>query len=275
MMFSLRTVARRAVPGLAGALVLAAAGSGAGLAQTQPFEPVTEPHSWTLDIGGGPVYGFSPGGKDPNSVNVTAWGSFNYRDRFYANGLDGVGYNIVKREGLRAGVQLRPAYSVDSTLDGLDNPDLGADATVYAFTALPGNFVVGGRIGHDVAGVSDGTRFFASLSRQDVTPVGLLQSTLYGRGGDDALAQAYLGVDAAEAIAAGIDAYDADGGLHAVGVAAMLMLPLGDDYGVGGFVNYERATGSAADSPLTALSDTGEDRYRWGLIVVRRFTSAD
>jgi outer membrane protein len=259
------------------ALLLAGSASVAGsaLAQTLPFEPVEAEKTWTLDIGGGAVYGFTPGGDDPNSVNTIPWGSFSYRDRLYANGLDGIGYNIVKRDDLRAGVQLRPAYSVESTLEGLDNPDMGADAAVYAFQALPGNFVIGGRIARDVAGVSDGTSFFASLSRQDVTRVGLLQTTLYGRGGDDARTQAYLGVTLEESQESGIEAFRADGGVHAVGAAALLMVPLGEHYGVGGFVNYERATGSGADSPLTELSENGADRYRWGLLVVRRFSSAD
>jgi len=256
-------------------LLCGAAASTSAAAQTLPFDPIEEPKTWTLDIGGGAVYGFTPGGDDPNSVNTIPWGSFSYRDRIYGNGLDGIGYNVIKRDDLRAGVQLRPAYSVESTLEGLDNPDMGADAAVYAFQALPGNFVVGGRIAHDVAGVSDGTSFFASVSRQDVTRIGLLQTTLYGRGGDDARSQAYLGVTQEESLESGIEAFQADGGVNAVGAAALLMVPLGENYGVGGFINYERATGAGADSPLTELSENGADRYRWGLIVVRRFSSAD
>ncbi|MAC40084.1 MAG: hypothetical protein CMH94_03700 [Oceanicaulis sp.] len=270
---SLQVLSRPAIAALA--LVSVLSGRESASAQTLPFEAVEPEKTWTLDIGGGAVYGFTPGGDDPNSVNTIPWGAFSYRDRLYANGLDGVGYNIIKRSDLRAGVQLRPAYSVESTLEGLDSPDLGADAAVYAFRALPGNFVVGGRIAHDVTGVSDGTSFFASLSRQDVTRVGLLQTTLYGRGADQGRAQAYLGVSETASLESGIDAFDADGGLHAVGAAALLMVPLGDHFGVGGFVNYERATGSAADSPLTELSENGADRYRWGLVVVRRFSSAN
>lgn len=51
---------------------------------------------WMLDLGGGPVYGFSANGGGARKTRLTPWGSLNYKDRAYANGLDGVGYNLVK-----------------------------------------------------------------------------------------------------------------------------------------------------------------------------------
>lgn len=105
----------------------------AALAQTQPFTPVEAEKDWTLMVGGGPIYGFSVSGKDPDRFNFTPWGAFSYKDRLYANGLDGIGYNVIKRETVRAGVQIRPHYSGQSELEGLIIPDRGADLGLYSF----------------------------------------------------------------------------------------------------------------------------------------------
>src|SRR5690606_32589563 len=105
----------------------------------------------------------------------------------------------------RAGVQLRPRFATGD-IDGMDRPDLGADATLYAFKRLPGNIVVGGRIQHDVTGDDAGMDYYGSVGHQRVTRVGLLQTLAYMRGSDDKRAQRYYGVSATEASGSGFDA---------------------------------------------------------------------
>ncbi|MFT3998269.1 MAG: MipA/OmpV family protein [Asticcacaulis sp.] len=242
-----------------------------GLAQTQPFKPVEAQKDWTLIVGGGPVYGFSVSGKDPDRFNFTPWASFSYKDRLYANGLDGVGYNVVKRETVRAGVQIRPHYSGQSELEGLVLPDRGADLAVYGFVRVGESWSLGGRITHDISDVSDGSELFLSASRQDITKVGLLQTTLYSRAGNRKANQAYYGVELSEAAASGLRAYDLGGGVQNIGAAFLMMTPIGDKYAVGTLFNIERALGDVADSPLIERREHGEMAYRGGVIVVRRF----
>lgn len=241
------------------------------LAQAQPFKPVEEPKKWTLMVGGGSVYGFSPSGKDPNRFNFTPWGSFSYKDRLYANGLDGVGYNVVKRDTLRAGVQMRPHYSGQSELEGLVLPDRGADLGLYTYVRVGDNWSLGGRVTHDISDVSDGSEIFLSAARQDITKVGLLQSMVYTRAGDRKTNQAYYGVEADEAVASGLRAYDLGGGVQNVGAAFLMMTPIGDKYAIGTLFNVERALGDVADSPLIERRENGATAYRGGIIVVRRF----
>jgi outer membrane scaffolding protein for murein synthesis (MipA/OmpV family) len=255
--------------------MLIASASVPAAAQTQPFEAVQGKKTWRLEVGGGAVYGFAPFGDDPNRLNVAPWASFTYRDRIYANLLDGLGVNLVKRETLHAGLQLRPQYGQDTELEGLELPGLGADLTAYAFADAPLGFVVGGRLQQDISGVSDGLAWFASAARRDVTPIGLLQTSAYMRGSDAGRARTYFGVTEAEEAATGIDAYTPDGGPQAAGIALLMMTPLGERFGVGAFANYERVLGDAADSPLVARSDAKEDIVRFGLIFVRRWSSAD
>ena len=255
------------------ALVLTAAFSlsaGSAFAQSQPFEAVEAPTTWKVDIGGGMVRGFSATGNTSDEFTATAWGSASYRDVVYANGLDGLGWNAVKRDDFRAGVQLRPRFSAGE-IEGstLDRPDLGADAALYAYKRLPGNVVVGGRIQHDVTGDDAGLEYYASVGHQRVTRVGLLQTTAYARGGNDERVQRYYGVSAVEAPGSGFAAFAPSGGLSGVGAVALLAVPIGDRFGMGGFINYEQRLGDIKNSPMI------EDDHVWraGLIGVVRFNS--
>ncbi len=242
----------------------------AALAQSQPFQPVEAPQTWKVDVGGGFVRGFSVSGDKSEDFNFTAWGSASYRDIVYANGLDGLGWNAIKRDGFHAGVQLRPRFAAGD-IDGMDRPDLGADAALYAFKRLPGNIVVGGRIQHDATGDDAGLEYYGSVSHQRVTPIGLLQTMAYIRGGSDERVQRYYGVTAQEAANTDYAAFTPSGGLSAAGAAALLAVPIGDRYGVGAFFNYEQRLSDIKDSPLI------EDDHVWraGVIGVVRFNSGD
>ncbi len=241
--------------------------AGQAFAQSQPYEQVEETKTWKVDVGGGFVRGFSATGDNSKDMNWTFWGSASYKDVVYANGLDGIGWNAINHDDFRAGVQLRPRFAAGD-LDGFDNrPELGADATLYAFKRLPGNVVVGGRISQDVTGDDAGMTWNAQIGHQRITPVGLLQVMAYGRGGDADRLNRYFGVTAEEAVSSGYRAFEGDGGLSGLGVSALLAVPVGPRYGVGAFVNYEEYMGDARHSPLL------EEPHIWraGIIGVARF----
>lgn len=252
------------------AIAVAAAATSVA-AQSQPYRPVQEPTDWSVNVGAGAVYGFAgPFGDDSESVNLIPWADFNWRDRLYGNPLDGVGYNVVKQDRLRMGVQLRPRYGASSDYDELDLPGLGADAAAYAFVRVPGDIVVGGRIMRDVSGETDGTAWYVSAGSQGITPVGLLRGTAYVRGADGATNDAYYGVPDAAATPE-LEAFSADGGASGAGAALVMLTPLGERWGLATFVNAERALGDVADSPLIRERENGEWAYRGGVFVVRRF----
>lgn len=240
---------------------------GQALAQSQPYEQVETPKTWRVDVGGGFVRGFSATGESTKDVNWTFWGSASYKDIVYANGLDGVGYNAIKTDDFHAGVQLRPRFAAGDIEGFDDRPELGADAALYAFKRLPGNVVIGGRIQQDVTGDDAGFAWQAQVGHQRVTPVGLLQVMAYGRGGDADRLNRYYGVTAQQAATTSYQAFEGDGGISAAGAVAFLAIPIGDRYGVGTFVNYEKYLGDARNSPLI------EDDYIWraGLVGVVRF----
>ncbi|ESQ90886.1 MipA/OmpV family protein [Asticcacaulis benevestitus] len=247
--------------------------AGAAHAQTQPFKAVGEQNDWTIDIGGGAVYGFSANGGDPDKVNAIPWVGFNYKNRFYGDALNGVGYNAIVHDRLRAGVQARPHFGGNADgEEGLKVPGLGADLGAYAFYRVGDNFSLGGRVMHDISHVSGGSSLFLSAAHQDITKVGLLQTMVYTRFGDRKTNQAYFGVKADEATATGLDAYSVGAGVQNVGLAFLMMTPIKKHYAIATFLNAERALGDVADSPLIQLKKNQEMSYRFGLLVVRRFS---
>lgn len=246
-----------------------AAVAGSAFAQAQPYEPVEAPKTWRVEVGGGITHGFSPTGNTGKDINYTAWGSASYKDVVYANGLDGLGWNVINNDDFHAGVQLRPRFSAGN-IEGstLERPGFGADAALYAYKRI-GGVVVGGHIAQDVTGDDAGLQYFASVGHQRVTPVGLLRVSGYVTGGDDKRVQRYYGVTAQQAPGSGYQAYEASGGLSGAGAVAFLAIPVGKRFGVGGFVNYEQRLGDTRNSPLI------EDDHVWraGLIGVVRFST--
>lgn len=237
-------------------------------AQSEPFERTGPQQDWTVDVGVGAIYSQDAGGDTGGKANVIPYISANWRDQIYFSPFEGLGWNILKTESFRAGVQLRPRFGPDD-IEGLtlERPDFGADAAVYAYQRLPGNIVVGGRVSRDVTGVSDGTEYQVSVAHQRWTPLGGLNASAYVRGGDQKLADAYYGVSSAEAVTNAISAYTPDGGLQGAGATLLLISPLGRNWAVGGLVNYERRLGDIADSPLSR----NDDSWRVGTFVSRRF----
>jgi outer membrane protein len=244
---------------------------GLAQAQTQPYVAQGKSSDWTLDIGAGAVYGFTPGGTKADQINVIPWASFNWHDRFYANVLEGVGYNVVKNDLWRVGVQLRPNYSGASAIDGIKLPGLSVDLTGYAYRRIGYNFSIGGRLMHDISGQTDGTAAWFSLGHQDRTPIGLLQTTLYTRVADEKENQAYYGIDAAQSAQSGLPMYTLGAGAQNAGLALLMLSPVSKHWAVGSFLNVETALGQVANSPLIQDRPNKAMAYRGGLIVVRRF----
>jgi MipA family protein len=63
----------------------------------------------------------------------------------------------------------------------------------------------------------------------------------------------YFGIDAAQALASGLPAFDAKGGAHSVGAGAQVSYRINPQWEVHAYVEYERLLGDAAKSPLVTL----------------------
>ncbi|MBU0825495.1 MAG: MipA/OmpV family protein [Alphaproteobacteria bacterium] len=69
--------------------------------------------------------------------------------------------------------------------------------------------------------------------------------------GDAKYKTAYFGVTPAASATSGLPAYDVDGGIQSVGVAAGYLRQLSRRWGVAVYGRYDRLVGDAADSPIT------------------------
>lgn len=63
----------------------------------------------------------------------------------------------------------------------------------------------------------------------------------------------YFGIDAVQAMATGLPAFDAKGGAHSVGAGAQASYRINPQWEVHAYVEYERLLGDAAKSPLVTL----------------------
>jgi outer membrane protein len=70
------------------------------------------------------------------------------------------------------------------------------------------------------------------------------------RWGDDDYEDAYFGVTPTIAAATGLAAFNPGGGIHAVGGQANLTYKFGRNWGMQGYLGYERLVGDASDSPI-------------------------
>lgn len=69
--------------------------------------------------------------------------------------------------------------------------------------------------------------------------------------GDAKYTRAYFGVTPTAALSSGLPAFDADGGVQSVGVAAGYLRQLNKRWGLAAYARYDRLVGDAADSPVT------------------------
>lgn len=67
---------------------------------------------------------------------------------------------------------------------------------------------------------------------------------------DDRYMGAYFGVTADDAARSGLGAYDAWGGVQAVGATLGVLRQLSEQWGISGYAKYDRLAGDAADSPV-------------------------
>ena len=67
---------------------------------------------------------------------------------------------------------------------------------------------------------------------------------------DSSYQNAYFGVAAQDAVASGLPAFDADGGVQAVGATAGYLQQFSPRWGIYSYAKYDRLVGDAADSPV-------------------------
>ncbi len=266
----------------------AAPGIPTGSQRAQP----PQPRNWTLGIGIAPLYAPAWQGSRDYALSIFPDLRLNYRDDVFFSIPDGLGWNVINRDGWKLGPVLKPRFGrQESTggspflvtggstaLRGMGNVGFAAEAggfAQYGFAGRKGRLraeLRQGFGGHEglVADISLGwnDRFGAPTSPW-LWSAGL-RSTFAGRD----YVQTYFGVTQAQAIATGLPAYRSGSGLVSTGATASLTRPLGPrgrDGAITLFGGYDRLADAAADSSLIQLRGR-RDQFSLGLSYGYRFS---
>ena len=264
--------------------VLAFCFASAGIAAAQPAP--TE--GWQLTVGAGSIYSPSYEGDDDYTLKALPNLQLRYGERFFASVQEGVGYDLISRDGLRVGPIGRVRFSRDedgdqtfaisgkdtNDLRGLGNVDTSIELGGFAEYEL-GNLTLSGEVRQAVSG-HDGLVADASLRWGGMTqafgPPLIWSAGPRIRIVDDQYTSAYFGITPEQAAASGLPQYKADGGLYSYGFGAVAVLPL-DREGAWNAVflaGYDRLAGDAGDSPLVQLRGDA-DQATFGVFVSYTF----
>ena len=238
-------------------LVALSTAAAAAFATPAAAEPVTAPSSdWTVTLGAeGRVM---PRYEGADNSMLRPIPIFRIRragtpDRFRSP-RDGAGIALFDSGALKAGPAVKFRYarkeSDDNDLRGLGDIDWTFEAGAFA-EFWPADWL---RTRVEVRKGFGGHRgVVADLSSDLVVPVAPKLTLSGGPRMTFASAAAtdpYFSITAAQSAASGLAVYDAGGGMRSYGVGAQARYAWSPRWGTHFFVEYERLTGDAADSPL-------------------------
>jgi outer membrane protein len=88
---------------------------------------------------------------------------------------------------------------------------------------------------------------------------------------DHTYQDAFFSISAADAAPSGLSAFDAEGGIQAVGATASFVLQLSDQWGLYGYAKYDRLVGDPGDSPIVRQYGS-RDQIGGGIALTYTFT---
>ncbi len=256
----------------------------------RPAQPA--PRAWTLTLAVAPVFAPAWQGSRDYALSIFPDIRLNYRDDVFFSLPDGLGWNLVNRDGWKLGPLVKLRFGrQESTggspflvtggstaLRGMGDVDLAGEAGGFAQLGFAGRK---GRVraevrqgfgGHDgvVADISAGwSDRFGKPTAPWLWSAGV-RSTFAGAD----YVQTYFGVTPAQALATGLPVFRAGSGLVSTGANASLTKPLGRagrDGAVTLFTGYDRLADPAADSSL--IRERGRrDQFSVGLSYGYRFS---
>ena len=250
------------------------------------------PKAWTLTLAVAPVYAPAWQGSADQALSVFPDIRLNYRDAVFFSIPDGLGWNLVNRDGWKLGPLVKLRFGrQESTggspflvtggsiaLRGMGDVDLAGEAGGFAQWAFAGRK---GRIRAEVRqgfGAHDGVVADVTAGWSDrfgkPTAPWLWSAGLRSTFAGADYVQTYFGVTPEQARATGLPVYRAGGGLVSTGANASLTRPLGRggrDGAVTLFAGYDRLADTATASPL--IRERGSrDQFSLGLSYGYRFS---
>jgi len=250
--------------------ILAVGAAQPGLAQVevaQPGPPSGRPaipgnDGWSVTVGVAPIFGPAWQGSRDMVLSVFPDLRVNYKDEIFASIPEGLGWNMVNRDGWKAGPLAKIRFGRDEDRGG--SPFLvtgGSDALVglgdVDAAAELGGFVekrIGdwrGRLevrrgfgGHEGV-LADASLAYRLRSGRTIVNVGP-RATVASK----AFVDTYFGINARQSLRSGLTSYSPSGGLLSYGVGGSVIHPLDRRSALTLFTGLDRLGSEAGNSPL-------------------------
>lgn len=220
------------------------------------------PPDWRINVGLGAVYSPVYEGADEYGLSVFPDVRVNYKDEFFASVPEGVGYNVINKNGWKAGPIAKVKFGRDEDdggsifrisgetddLRGMgdvdDTLELGGFAQ-YSYQQWISRLELRQGVGGHESWVSDASVKYTGAHKDIRYSVGP-KLTLAGAD----YVNTYYGIDGGQSLNTGLPTHDADGGLVSYGIGASAMMPVAKKTSLTVFGGYDRLAGDAGDSPL-------------------------
>ncbi|MDF1720789.1 MAG: MipA/OmpV family protein [Minwuia sp.] len=272
---------------LAGGLGLAMLATVPQIAAAEgPQAKPPKPAGWQFSVGLGAIAAPKYLGDNAYSLSVVPDIRVAWSDRFFASVGQGVGYNVINADGWRAGPILKYDFGRDEDGSSPFSLSDGDTNDLRGLGDVDGTFELGGFVEYTYANVAaklelrqgigghEGLIGDAELKYKRAFKLGQSRAIVtFGPElafGSSNYMSTYFDVNAAQAAASGLTAFDADGGLLSYGIGGSLTYLVTQRVAVTWFAGYDRLTGDAADSSLVKERGSA-NQFGGGLFVSYTF----
>jgi len=238
-------------------------------AHAGPFDIPQEQQTTFIDVGTAYVGRAAYVGSRERDEDIFPYLAAEYKGRYFANAAQGVGVNLINRDGWT----LAPIAYFAGGRDAEDTPFRLANGTTLPAVEdaldLDSSITVGGLVTYrlplarldaqmqvPVTGDVEGYRTDVSLTTR--LPLGeriFIAPGLRASYFSDGWSNSYYGLNAAQAAAVGLPEYDAGAGFNSLGALVLASFEIVEDYNIVGALNYSLLQGDAKDSPLSPEND--------------------
>lgn len=244
------------------ATLLLIGGGGVAYAQSEFYRRVTPPGVAEGGMGGAAlIVGREYQGSDEVRVRLLPSIDYQWRNGFFAGGLNGVGYNASSSSDKAYGVRITPDFGRkerrSAMLQGLGDIDARPEVGAFYNFSLARQVTVSSSLRYGSGNSRKGLRVDVGASwSTTVTPALRLATTLATTWGNGEHLQEYFGITTAQSARSGLAAYSPSAGLRDVRVGVTLFYRLTPQWSLTGALTHSELVGDARNSPIVRETGT-------------------
>ncbi|MDD2735811.1 MAG: MipA/OmpV family protein [Desulfuromonadaceae bacterium] len=223
--------------------------------------------AWQISAGAGLIV--APAFTGAKTYNLLAVPDIRitYKDIFFANVKEGVGYAVINSDGWRVGPVLTYTFSRSEKDGGSPFRVAGGESTaLQGLGDVPGTVLLGGFAEYSLKPYKVTLRLHKGITGHEgvagesgISYGGVVTHNgpplIYSVGphvkfGDRTYTNAYWGISPEQSLRSGLERYHADGGITAYGVSAFALVPWTKTVSVSVVAGFDRLAPPVADSPL-------------------------